>query len=136
MSDAETTSETSSEEKEDLRARAELLERKIDELQLQSNIRLVRAEMKIEAIRAGMIDLDGLKLLDLSDIVPNDQGEVPDAAARIAKLKKGKPWLFGAPSSSSPLMAPSAQPQRQKHATEMTAAEYAAARSALLKQHY
>jgi hypothetical protein len=134
MSDTETKSETS--EGEGLRVRAEFLERKLDQLQHQSDLRLVRAEMKIEAIRAGMVDLDGLKLLDLSDVKLNDQGEVPDAAERIAKLRKAKPWLFGLVSSSSPLTPPSAQPLRQKHATEMTPAEYGAARAALLKHRY
>lgn len=136
MNDPEIMSEESSPESEDLRVRAELLERKLDELQLQSNIRLVRAEMKIEAIRAGIVDLDGLKLLDLSEVKLNDQGEVPDAGERIARLKKAKPWLFGVPSSSSLLTPPSAQPLRQKHATEMTTTEYRTARAALLKQHY
>ncbi|HUB47018.1 MAG TPA: hypothetical protein VMB73_18710 [Acetobacteraceae bacterium] len=121
---------------EDLRVRAELLERKIDELHLQSNMRLIRAEMKIEAIRAGMVDLDGLKLLDLSEVKLNDEGEVPDAGERIARLKKAKPWLFGMPSSSSPVTPPSARPLHQKHATEMTTTEYNAARAALLKKNY
>jgi len=136
MSDAEMTSGTSPPESEDLRLRAELLERKFNELQLQANQRLIHAEMKIEAVRAGMVDLDGLKLLDLSDVRLNDKGEVPDAAERVAKLRKAKPWLFGIPSSSSPSTPPSAQPMRQKHATEMTTAEYTAARAALLKQRY
>ena len=103
MSDIGTTSEELSLDGEDLRVRAELLERKIDELHLQSNMRLIRAEMKIEAIRAGMVDLDGMKLLDLSEVKLNDEGEVPDAGERIARLKKAKPWLFGMPSSSSPV---------------------------------
>jgi len=136
MSDTETTSGTSSLESENLRIRAELLERKLEELQVQWNMRLVRAEMKVEAVRAGIIDLDGLRLLDLSDASLNDQGEVPDAAERIAKLKKTKPWLFGALSSSSPLAPPSARPLHRKHATEMTSTEYSAARAALLKQRY
>jgi hypothetical protein len=136
MSDAETEPEIPSPENEDFRVRAEFLERKLDELRAESNNRLVRAEMKMEAIRAGMVDLDGLKLLDLSGIRPNDQGEVPDAADRIAKLKKAKPWLFGMLSSSSPLATPSAQPLRQKHAKEMTSDEYRAARAAIAKQHY
>jgi len=92
--------------------------------------------MKAEAVRAGMIDLDGLKLLDLSGIKLNENGEIDDASELMGRFKKAKPWLFGMPSSSSPLSAPLAQPPRQKHATEMTSAEYAAARAALLKQRY
>jgi hypothetical protein len=121
---------------DDLRTRAELLERKLDEFQLQSDTRLVRAEMKVEAVRAGMIDLDGLSLLDLSAIKLNEKGEIDDAPGLMARFKKAKPWLFGMPSSSSTQSAPPVQPPRQKHATEMTNAEYAVARAALLKQRY
>ena len=121
---------------DELRARAELLENKLNNIQQQSDARLIRAEMKAEAIRAGMIDLDGLKLLDLSSVALNEKGEIDDAAGRMAQFKKAKPWLFGTLSSSSPLNAPPAQAPRQKHATEMTNAEYAVARAALLKQRY
>jgi hypothetical protein len=121
---------------DELRARAERLEQKLSEFQQQSDVRLVRAEMKAEAIRAGMIDLDGLRLLDLSSIKLNDKGEIEDASGLMTRFKKAKPWLFGTPSSSNPLSAPLAQPPRQKHATEMTNAEYAVARVALLKQRY
>lgn len=121
---------------DDLRGRADLLERKLSEFQQQSDTRLIRAEMKAEAIRAGMIDLDGLKLLDLSAVRLNDDGEIDDASGIMARFKKAKPWLFGTPSSSSPINAPLAQSPRQKHAMEMTNTEYAAARAALLKQRY
>ena len=118
----------------ELRERAEALERKLAELQQQSDTRLIHAELKAEALRLGMIDLDGLKLLDLSSAKLNEKGEVDGAAQLLAQFKKAKPWLFGAMSSSSPVSAPPAQPLRQKLATEMTDAEYRAARAALLKQ--
>jgi hypothetical protein len=121
---------------DELRARADLLEQRLNDFQQQSNIRLVHAEMKSEAIRAGMIDLDGLKLLDLSAITLNEKCEVDDAAGLMSRFKKTKPWLFAAPSSSNPLSAPQAQSPRQKHATEMTNTEYAIARAALIKQRY
>lgn len=120
----------------ELRARAELLERKLSDFQQQSDMRLVRAEMKAEAIRAGMIDLDGLKLLDLSAVELNEMGEIEDAPELMAGFRKAKPWLFGTPSSSTHLSAPQVRPLRQKHATEMTNAEDSAARSALLKHRY
>lgn len=121
---------------DDLRDRAELLEQKLTDFQRLSDTRLVRAEMKAEAIRAGIIDLDGLKLLDLTAITLNEKGEIDDAPELMARFKKAKPWLFGTLSSSRLMAAPLAQPPRQKHASEMTSAEYAAARAALLKQRY
>ena len=49
---------------EDAEARAAALERRLAELEAQSRERLIRAELKAEAVRAGMVDLDGLKLVD------------------------------------------------------------------------
>jgi len=59
---------------EELRIKAGLLEQKLNEFKEQSDRRLILAEMKAEAIRAGMIDLDGLKLLDLSEMRLNEKG--------------------------------------------------------------
>ena len=56
---------------------------------------LVRAELKAEAVRAGMIDLDGLKLVDPADVRVNEAGEIEGAAMLMQKLRRAKPWLFG-----------------------------------------
>lgn len=119
----------------ELRAHAEMLESKLGDVKREAQSRLVRAELKVAAVRAGMIDLDGLKLLDLTATKLNDDGEVENAADLMAQLRRGKPWLFGGSSSSSPASVPPSQPPRQKLATEMTNKEYRAARAALLKQH-
>jgi hypothetical protein len=119
----------------ELRARADALERQLAELQRQTEGRLMQAELKAEAIRAGMIDLDGLRLVDLPSLKLNDRGEVEGAAAIMQELRKSKPWLFGntQPSSSSPSNAPPALPPKQKLATEMNDSEYRTARAAILK---
>ena len=121
------------EARDELQTRAEFLERQIAELQKRSEAQLMRAELKAEAIRAGMIDLDGLKLVDLSEVKFSGDGEVEGAAALMARLKKAKPWLFAAASSSSTATPPPAQAPRQKLATEMTDGEYRAAREILLR---
>ncbi len=95
--------------------------------------RVVHAELKVEAVRAGMVDLDGLKLLNPATVEVGADGEVKNAAEVIAQLRRAKPWLFGGSSSSSSANPPPAQPPRQKMATEMTEAEYRAARAAILK---
>lgn len=82
-----------------------------------------------------MIDLDGLKLIDPSKVKLGADGEVEGAPALMAHLKKAKPWLFGSPSLSSTSMPPPVQASRQRMATEMTDAEYRAARDAILKRH-
>lgn len=96
--------------------------------------RLLRAEMKVHAVRAGMVDLDGLKLMDLGGLALDEQGEVAGAEARMAELRRAKPWLFRGASSSSLAAAPPAHPPRGRMATEMDEAEWRAARTEMLRR--
>ena len=76
-----------------------------------------------------MVDLDGLKLADLSGIKLDDQGEVVGADALMVELKKSKPYLFGTPSTTSSTTAPPKPSDNSpKKATEMSREEYQAAR--------
>jgi hypothetical protein len=118
----------------DWQARAEAAERLLADVTYKSNDSLKRAELAVEAVRAGMIDLDGLKLVDTATLLLDENGAVPDAATVISKLKRTKPWLFGAASSSSPSAAPRAETPKQRHAREMSEAEWRAARAALLRK--
>lgn len=135
MSEPEPSNEPEIDAISALRARAESLEQQLAALQRDSASRVIRAEMKSEAIRAGMVDLDGLKLLDLSRMSLGEDGEVQGGSQAIAQLKRAKPWLFGSTSSSSAATPPPALPTRPKLATEMTDEEYRDARSALLRRY-
>ena len=119
---------------DELVARAAELERRLVEVQAQARARVVHAELKAEAVRAGMVDLDGLKLLDASSIKVNEAGEVEGAAMLLRDMRRAKPWLFGAASSSSVAQAPGAQAPHAKLATEMGHEEWQAARRELLKR--
>jgi hypothetical protein len=120
---------------EEWQMRAEAAEAALSEAQAQANARLIRAELKAEALRAGMVDLDGLKLLDTSDVTLTDKGEVADAAGLLAKLKRAKPWLFGnVLSSSSSANPPRPEPPRVRHANELSHEEWIAARAALIRR--
>ncbi len=88
----------------------------------------MRAELKAEAVRHGMVDLDGLKLIDTDGLTLTDNGEVAGAAGAMARLKRSKPWLFGSPNSSSSAAPPPSAPPRQKTALEMNDDEYRRAR--------
>jgi hypothetical protein len=115
--------------------RAEQAEAALAEAQKQAAEKLLRAELKAEAIQAGMIDLDGIKLIDLSEVTISETGEVVDAAAVLAKLKRAKPWLFGqGRSSSAAAHAPRPEPPRVRHANELSHEEWVLARAALLKR--
>jgi hypothetical protein len=95
--------------------------------------RLITANLQTEAVRAGMIDLDGLKLMDLSGVRLDENDKVVGGRKIMADLRRDKPWLFGVASTSSAATAPASQPVRQKTAMDMTEAEYTAARSAVTK---
>ena len=133
MSDNEMPSTPDLDPVVELRARAEMLERRLANAEQEARSRMVQAELKVEALRAGIVDLDGLKLLDPSAVAIGKSGEVKNAAEVITQLRRTKPWLFGGGSSSSSANPPPAQPPRQKLATEMTDAEYRAARAAILR---
>jgi hypothetical protein len=98
--------------------------------------RLVLANLRTEAVQAGMIDLDGLKLIDLSAVRMGNDDRIVGARKLMDDLRRNKPWLFGAASSSSAAIAPASQPVRQKTALEMTDDEYAAARAAVTKYQF
>ena len=120
---------------EDWQARAENAEAALADSQAKANERLIRAELKAEAVRAGMIDLDGLKLIDLTEVDLTQNGEVADAATILAKLKRAKPWLFGnVASSSAAANPPRPEPPRTRHARELSHEEWLAARAAMLRR--
>ena len=109
---------------------AEALQQQLD----QANQRLVQAELKNHAIRAGIIDIDCLKLLDSSALKLDEHGNLPDAPAALARLKRDKPWVFRQQNSSHPTQPPAPEPPQQKSAKTMTHAEWRAARELLIKQ--
>jgi len=122
-------------ENEDWQARAESAEAALSRMQAEADARLIQAELKAEALRAGMVDLDGLKLLDTAEIRLTERGEVADAGALLAKLKRAKPWLFGqGMSSSAAANPPRPEPPRMRHANELSHEEWVAARAALLRR--
>jgi hypothetical protein len=120
---------------EDWQARAEIAEAALAAAQAQVNEKLVRAALKAEAIRAGMVDLDGLKLLDLDQIAVDQNGDIVEISAIFGKLKRAKPWLFGGGASSSAAAhAPRPEPPRPRQASELSHEEWLAARAALMKR--
>ena len=100
----------------------------------EADRRVIRAELKAHAIRAGIIDPDALKLLDISAVRLGDGGEVEGADELLEKFKEAKPHFFAAaptpPTSSttsSTARTPPAKPASGKKASEMTNQEFAAA---------
>ena len=106
-------------------------ELKIAEAKKTADERIIRAELKASAISAGMVDLDGIKLADLSTVKINENGEVEGAEALMESLKKAKPYLFGEVKSSSNPAAksPPAADQKFKSVADLTPEQYIAARA-------
>lgn len=96
--------------------------------------RLVQAELRTEAVRAGMVDLDGVKLLDASTVVLGADG-IEGGPALMARMREEKPWLFGRTgSSSSTGKAPAVAVPKVRTAMEMSEEEWRAARAELLRR--
>jgi hypothetical protein len=110
----------------------ETLQRQFDKV----NRQLIQAELKSHAARAGIIDLDGLRLLDTSTLKMNEDGSIEGAAALVDQFKRDKPWLFPTPtrSSSHPAAVPQAEEPKPRTAKDMSYAEWRQARERLLKR--
>jgi hypothetical protein len=132
----ETNSDTDvhQESDDDLRSRLDKLERESQEKFRLSEQRVIVAELKVEAMRAGIVDLDGLRLLDTDQIRLDENGNVAGGAELIKQLKQAKPWLFAAPWSSSVAKVPQSRPAQQKLAKDMSEAEYRIARANIVKR--
>lgn len=127
--------ETARKAAEDKAAAAETASNeRIKEANSAADKRVIRAELKAAAVKAGMIDLDALALADLSKCKLNDKGEVEGADELMEALQKGKPYLFADPSTSSTNKPPPKGETKPKMATEMTDEEYAAAKAKAIKR--
>lgn len=89
-----------------------------------ANARIIRAELKAVAIKAGMVDLDGLKLADLSSVKLDDKGEVSGAEELMTALKAAKPYLFQqAPASTTQTQQPAPKKEDPKPFDARTATD-------------
>jgi hypothetical protein len=110
-------------------------EDEISQMRTEYASRLILARIQTEAVKAGMIDLDGLKLADLSAVTLRPDDKLIGAKEAMESLRRSKPWLFGTTlSSSSAAAAPPSQSARPRSAMEMTDEEYIAARAALINR--
>ncbi len=118
---------------ENWRDRASQLEELLARTKQEAEERLIQAELKSEARRAGIVDLDALKLLDSAGVTIGEDGHPIGVEDHIARFKAAKPWLFVGRSSTNTANPPRSQPIKLRSATEMSEDEYHAARAALLR---
>lgn len=109
------------------------------ELSSKADQRLIRAELKAEAIKNGLVDLDGLKLLDTSGVKLDEHGDVVIPQGFWDAAKKAKAYLFApqtgaaAGTTSSTQSAPKPTPSGVKMARDMTPEEYAKMKASLTR---
>ena len=116
-----------------LKARADALEEQLRQVEANTSRRLREAELQAEATRAGIVDIDGLRLLS-PEALATVSGRDFSAADVVHQLRRDKPWLFLTVNSSSTQPAPVTAPSRTRAAMEMSVDEWRAARAALLRR--
>ncbi|HVC16667.1 MAG TPA: hypothetical protein VNE18_05115 [Rhodanobacter sp.] len=105
-------------------------ETKASEMTTAAQKRVLHAELRSAAKDAGALDIaDVIALLDMTKVKVDDTGEPANAAEVLAEMKKAKPHLFGAASTTSNPKLPPKPTDTPKSAKEMTPQEYRAARN-------
>lgn len=104
----------------------------VSKAKVEADARIIRAELKAAAIKAGMLDLDGLKMADLDKVVLTENGELAGVEALMEQLKKDKAYLFGSSTTTHTGKAPDPNPPTPKRALDMSFAEYVAAKAAII----
>lgn len=107
----------------------------------KAEARLIRAELKAAAVKAGMVDPADLANADVSALKLSEAGDVTGADEFIAALKVAKPHYFAdaaagtrTGTTSQTQAPPKPAAPAGKHVSEMTPAEIATARAALIRR--
>lgn len=90
----------------------------------RAQARIVQVELRAAALRAGIVDVEALRLADISGLSLGEDGEVAGVDALLLQMKQAKPYLFAAINSSTPGSAPTPRSSEGRKATEMSEAEY------------
>lgn len=87
--------------------------------------RIIRAELKALAVAEGIVDVEGLKLADLSKVKLNEDGELEGGSELIKDLKEKKAYLFGEKkSTTNPEGMPKNKTNEKNDVTKMSREEY------------
>jgi hypothetical protein len=100
---------------------------KIEEASKSAQLRIIKAELKAFAVKAGIVDLDGLAFIDMTKVKLSDAGEIEGADEAIDALRKAKPYLF-TKTTASTTKVPEKTSTESKKVTELPEAEYRAER--------
>ena len=99
-------------------------EAKVKAAESAANDKVMRSELRALAREAGILDIDDLKLIDVSSLKVNEHGDVIGADALIKAFKEAKPYKFKETSSTSNTdPKPKPEPGKAKKVSEMTPEE-------------
>jgi hypothetical protein len=71
-----------------------IIGKRIEEVSSLYKKELMLTKVQVEAVKSGIIDLDGVKLADFSKISFDENDNLVGTAELIEELKKNKPYLF------------------------------------------
>lgn len=99
-----------------------------------ANDRVLRAELKAIAAKHGAVDVaDALKVLDISGVKLDENGNLTGADELFEAAKKAKPYLFGTTSTSSTEKPPKPGDTKPVDVRTADAKDYEAQKAAYLK---
>lgn len=98
-----TNAEKTAKEREEAAAKAADDRAKVRETEADAKAqqRIIRSELKAEALKAGLIDADGLQFVDFTKLKLNEKDELVGGEEAIKLLKAAKPYLFKAATGTS-----------------------------------
>lgn len=116
-------------------AASKLLDDYVKSAEEKTRARVLRAELKAAATRAGVVEFDDAFVImqrNLGDVKYDDDGNVTNAVEIVAAFKESKPYLFQGVNTTSTTPTPNTrQTFTEKSALEMTRDEYRIARAKL-----
>ena len=93
---------------------------RIEQINKQTDDRLVNAELRAAATNVGLIDMDCASLADLTGVQVHENGVVTGVSEALKMLKESKPYLFSAATTAQPFPSPRAvSTLKTKRAIEM-----------------
>jgi outer membrane murein-binding lipoprotein Lpp len=99
-----------------------------------ANDRVLRAELKAVAAKHGAVDVaDALKVLDISGVKLDENGNLTGADELFEAAKKAKPYLFGTTNTSSTEKPPKPGDTKPVDVRTADAKDYEAQKAAYLK---
>lgn len=111
---------------------AAALAEKSQKIEVAAAARVVQAELRAEAVRAGMHNLADLQLADCSSVSVAADGQVTGAVEVVAALKAARPYLFAGASSTGGV-PPRPKADEPVDARRLSDADWKAAREKLLR---